>query len=96
MSPESWMMLAVVETLLAIGVGFYASDKGRSGFLWFVYAMLLLPIAALHVLFASPSRDVVVDRALRAGQMRRCPACQEPVSSLATRCPHCTSAIAPA
>ncbi len=54
-----------------------ASNKGYSGFAWFLYGLLLAPIAIVHALLMSPL----------------CPYCTEKINRNAKRCPHCTSEL---
>ena len=79
--------------LLAVAVGIYAGRKGRSGFGWFVLALLLSPIiAGIFALVVSdktkatgPSPDTHV----------KCPDCGELVLREAKVCKHCGCKLIP-
>lgn len=61
--------------LLAALVAAGAWLKGRRPILWFCYAVALLPIAGLHVLFVD--------------WRKRCPHCKARVPIEAAKCPEC-------
>lgn len=73
-----WMVLAVI-------VGLIAPAKDRSGFGWFLLAVVLSPlIAGLLLLVVGDSRTA------------RCPHCAERIKATARICPHCRTDLAPA
>lgn len=49
----AWLLLAFVLTAL---VAMIATVKGRSGAAWFLYALLLFPVALIHVLLIRSRR----------------------------------------
>ena len=87
-----WIGLAVI-----VGVG--ANTRGRSGFGWFILAILISPIiAGLLVLALGPARASPSPQAQQLVQnltRRACPYCAEPVLPEARFCPHCRTAIQP-
>ena len=62
--------------LLALLVAFGAWLKGRRPILWYCYALVLLPVAGLHVLFVDWRKS--------------CPHCKSRVPLDAEVCPSCT------
>ena len=75
---------------LSILAGYIASQKGRSGFGFFLLALLLSPlIGVLAAIFAGPNQAVLEEQSLRDGSGQRCPACAEVVRAQATRCRYC-------
>jgi hypothetical protein len=74
-------MMFVVLLLLAIVPAMIASKKGRNAGLWWLYGVLLLPIAVVHSLLA--------ENRLR----HPCPHCAEPIQREAAICPHCRSEL---
>lgn len=68
-----WLIFAVV-------VGAIAAGKGRSGFGWFLLAVLISPLIAIIVLIAVGEGD--------RGR-RQCAACMEWVQAEAKICKHC-------
>ena len=70
--------------LLALAVGILASREfGRSGFGWFLLALVLTPLVGL-LLFILPARR------------RPCPFCAEPIKPSAVVCRFCGRAVPPA
>ncbi len=81
------MELFILWLLLAVAVGVLASNRGRNGFGWFLFSMLLSPL--LGVIFLLVSKDLKKDDGVRVP----CPACSEKVLITASICPHCRSEI---
>lgn len=83
-----WFIFAVI-----VGVG--ASSRGRSGFGWFVLAMLISPLLAVILLVLLPSL-----RSTPGGPTPdthvKCPDCAELVLREARVCKHCGCRLAPA
>jgi hypothetical protein len=77
-----WLVMAGVVALIA-------NSKGRSSGSWFLYGLLIWPIALVHVLVASPNQGKVDQTALAAGSMKKCPECAELVRPEARKCRYC-------
>lgn len=94
------MEIAIAWFLFACVVGFAAAQKGRSGALWFLFALVLSPlIVGLFLLVAPSLKDRDIERARNtgvAGDYRKCPECAEVVRREARKCKHCGSALEPA
>ncbi|MCB4365425.1 hypothetical protein KIH07_16905 [Hydrogenophaga taeniospiralis] len=91
-------MLPLIWFLLAIAVGVLASKRGRSGFGWFVIALLLSPL--IGFVFVLIAKDLstsagAVNAAPTGSTHVRCPACAEWVLPEASVCKHCGGALAP-
>jgi uncharacterized membrane protein YiaA len=81
--------------LLAILIGVWAANRGRSGFGYFVLALLLSPlIGFIIVAVIGPSRDAVEARQLESGDSKRCPQCAELIRAQAMKCRYCGSELA--
>ncbi|WP_216643774.1 zinc ribbon domain-containing protein [Vibrio sp. B1Z05] len=80
--------------VLSIFCGVYASSKGRSGFGFFLLAVLLSPIIGfIGALIASPVQSKVEEKAIGRGDLRKCPMCAELVKAEALLCKHCGSKL---
>lgn len=81
-----WVVLAIV-------VAFVAPIRGRSGFGWFLVALLLSPVIALLLLIVLPDlKGEIAER----GRSRQCPFCAERVKREAIVCRHCGRDLAAA
>ena len=83
-------MFIIIYIIFAVLVGVYASSKGRTGFGFFLIAMILDPIIGLIIaLVISPVNKIVDQNALSTGEFKKCPRCAELVKAEASLCKHC-------
>lgn len=87
------MEILIVWVLLSVAVGVWAGNRGRSGFGWFVLAVLVSPLIA-GVFLAVTQNHATTREAVNPETHGQCPACSEPVILTATVCKHCKSDIA--
>jgi hypothetical protein len=73
-------------------VAIVARQKGFPVGAWFVYGLLLWPVALLHA-FARPRSAEGAARAATAEGRLPCPACAEPILPAARLCPQCRSPL---
>lgn len=78
-------------------VAVWASNRGRSGFAWWLLSMLLSPL--LGALFLAVHPNLAAQRQVAApdgdaGRVR-CPACAEWVLPQAIKCKHCGGELVP-
>lgn len=84
------MVLVFVAWLIMAGVvAMVASNKGWSGFGWFLYGLIIWPVALVHVLVMKPNSAAVEARALASGESRKCLFCAELIKSEAKVCRFC-------
>jgi hypothetical protein len=91
-------MIAFFWFVLAVAVGILANSRGRSGFGWFLLAVLLTPLLGFILVLAS--KDLSKAEAAAVGVPGgathvRCPACAEWVLPEAAVCKHCGGALTP-
>ena len=76
-----WLVMGVVVAIIA-------GSRGRNALGWFVYGVLIWPIALVHVLVATPTAAGTAAKAKREGRAP-CPFCSEHVKTDASVCPFC-------
>jgi hypothetical protein len=82
--------------VLSIAIGVWASKKGRSGFGWFVFSVLLSPlIGGVCVAIASDETAEAQEKAMSHLTHVRCPDCRELVRKDARKCKHCGTQLVP-
>lgn len=78
-----WLAFSII-------AGIIASNKGRSGFGFFLLSVALSPlIGVIGALIAKPNKANIERTELSAGSMKRCPFCAELVKKKAIVCKHC-------
>lgn len=80
--------------LFSIIVGVIASSRGRSGFGWFLLAMLISPVLALLVVVLTPSLKAAPAEPTPETHIS-CPHCGGLVPRIAMRCKHCDGKLVP-
>ncbi len=66
-----------------------ASNKGRSGFSWFILGLLLGPIGIVLSLVVSKQTEVIEEKAIQSGSQKKCMYCAELIKPEAKLCKHC-------
>jgi hypothetical protein len=79
---------------LAVVVGVAANSRGRSGFGWFVLAVVISPLLAGLLVLALGRRNQVAPGPTPETHVR-CPDCRELVLRDARRCKHCGITLIP-
>lgn len=80
----------IIWLLLCYGVGKIAENKGHSGGWVFLVAFVFSPVIGLLIALCLSRRDTTLEgRALRAGQLKKCPECAELVKIEAKKCRFC-------
>jgi hypothetical protein len=84
------LFLGWITTLIIISVipAWIAQSKGLSFWAWWVYAILLFPIALIHSVAMGSNKRELEKRQLQSGY-KKCPACAELIKSEAKICKHC-------
>lgn len=82
-----WLIAAAV-------VGVIASNRGRSGFGWFILACLISPLlAGILVLVLRSKVADLTQPSVADGTGRKCPTCAETVRAEAVKCRFCGSEL---
>ena len=88
------MIIIFFWIIFAMGVGFYASSKGRSGIGFFLLAIIFSPLIAFIIaLLVSSNNQIVQQVVATSNSMKKCPRCAELVQLEAQVCKHCSNEL---
>ena len=82
--------------LFSVAVGILASNRGRSGFGWFLLSIVISPLVA--GIFVAVSKNLATASGASSPSEEthiKCPACAELVLPEANKCKHCGTDLVP-
>lgn len=96
MTPLDLLLIFAALVYLFIAGGLtakFASKKGRSYPLWFIYGLLLFPLSMIHSMMIRRDEFAIGEKQIKQGTMKRCPYCKEPIRLAATICRYCNQPL---
>lgn len=80
---------------LCLLLAFWNYSRGNSFWAGLLISLFFSPVIGFFsVILASPNQAGIEKHLVKAGKMKRCPACKELVQPDAVKCKHCGSALA--
>lgn len=73
-----WLLCGIISAVVA-------SNKGRSGFGWFILGFLFGPLGLILALVVGKKDEVVEQSAIRSGNMKKCLYCAEIIKNEAIK-----------
>ena len=92
MDTEIWWQI-LYAIVIAIAVAVIAQFKGQKPVFWFLYGVVIWPVALAHILIKPKTPEAVAREAHTAGR-RPCPYCAEMIMRQAQVCPYCQRDLA--
>ena len=89
---EEVLLLLFVWLVMGVIVGLIGKHKGSSGCGWFLFGLLIWPIALVAVLLVQPTAEAEDRKSQRQGRVP-CPYCAEYIRPEAAICPYCRKEV---
>lgn len=84
------MIILIWVLILACIPAAIGKSKGDSFFVWWLYGVLLFPIALIHACTKNKDVKRIEQNKIKTDGLKKCPMCAELVKMEAVKCKHCS------
>ena len=78
-----------IALLLGVIPAMIAKNKGKEFFVWYIYGVFLFLIALIHSIVIKENKEIIEDRQMEDGTIKKCEFCAELIKTEAKVCRFC-------
>jgi len=83
-------LIAIFWILFSFAIGFFNRTRGNSTTTAFFLSIFLSPLLGFIIVILTPrNQEIIENRLLESGDVKRCPECAELIKRRARRCKYC-------